>query len=294
MSDPREVLEQLDRLDGPQEDELERLRERLATARRRHPGHVAQHLLQGLDDDDEQALERLRARRPDRRRRRWAAPVAVAAAAAVALWLVVPDEPTPEPPPRVEVAWAGTPARHAPVEGVTVDAEGRGQLVAEGRRVEVAWERGRLALDVDPARQLEVEVVTREAVVRVLGTAFAVERDALGTSVDVERGVVSVACGDDARELGAGDARRCLPTTAAGLLGRALALSAAEEVLESVDRGLDVAETGSAVHGELLALRAETLAGQGRADEARAAAQAYLDAGHTARAADLAPLLARP
>ena len=299
MKDPhRTLLEQLDRLDGPRDDELERLRARLAPARHRHPALVAGQLLQGLDDPDAAALARLRARRP-RPARRWPVPAAaaLAAAALAAVWLFTPTSPPAEPPPapRVAVAWDGTPAPQAPVEGITVEPAGRGSLVAEGGRVDVTWESGRLTLDVDPARELEVEVVTREAVVRVLGTAFAVERDALGTRVTVERGRVAVACAEGEHELEAGGDLTCLPTTPSGLLGRALALDGdPEALLATVDLGLARVEAGSAVHGELLALRAEALASQGRTDDARAAAKTYLDAGHTARREDLAPLLATP
>jgi hypothetical protein len=94
------------------------------------------------------------------------------------------------------------------------------------------WEQGTLKVEVEPERGIDLAVHTREAEVRVVGTRFSVTRDALGTGVVVTHGHVAVLCADGEKALlGAGEARVCPPTHAAGLLGRANALAAAEASL---------------------------------------------------------------
>ena len=183
---------------------------------------------------------------------------------------------------------------------VLVDYQGRGHASGEMSTPTIRWDRGNVQIEVEPEAGVALLVETREARVRVLGTRFVVERDLLGTHVQVTRGKVEVRCdGGEAPPavLGAGEQRSCLPTSATGLLGRARAQWSGGDhasSLVSCEQALVGASEGSPERGELLALKAELLLELDRIDEARQAARSYLDEGHTARAAELAPLVAPP
>lgn len=156
---------------------------------------------------------------------------------------------------------------------------GRGLVGGTDARPRLTWEWGTLAVEVAPNRGADVEVSTPEAHVRVVGTAFTVTRDRLGTAVGVARGTVEMTClGQAPMRLAAGDAHLCLPTRAAGLLGRAQALldagAAEADVLDAVDRGLVM--SSGAVGRELSLLRLELLVGAGRDAEALNQASALL------------------
>lgn len=167
---------------------------------------------------------------------------------------------------------------------VRVELEGSGHVAGTVVAPRVRWESGTLSLDVEPHRGIDLIVETPEGTVRVVGTAFTVVRDALGTSVRVARGEVAVSCvGASAVAVPAGEQSVCLPVRAAGMLIRAQRLldlgSEPDVVLSSVERGLELATDGEPAVGELLALRIRLLLQAGRQDEALADAERYLAIG---------------
>jgi hypothetical protein len=183
-------------------------------------------------------------------------------------------------------------------EDVQLHFQGRGSLRGTEMAPEIEWESGTVRFAVEPGRGIDLRVSTPEVVVRVLGTRFAVRRDALGSHVEVQRGLVAVTCTDGPHlELLPGRVHTCIPVTAAGLLARARALNddraGLDRILEAVDRGLAKTEPGSPVAVELDFFRISAMAGRGSFEDALAAATA-LDgpaAGH--RRAELAPLILR-
>jgi len=164
--------------------------------------------------------------------------------------------------------------------GLELRYDGSGMLGGSTRAPVIRWDRGRIDLEVDPAAGLSVSVETSEARVRVLGTVFAVERSPLGTNISVSRGRVQVDCeSGSSHTLVGGAMALCLPTTAAGMLGRSRALSSdPEEALRALDLGLTL-EPSDAIAGELHALRLDTLLTLDRLSEALEAAHAYVDVG---------------
>ena len=165
-------------------------------------------------------------------------------------------------------------------EDVRLSARGSGTVSGTTRAPVVRWTQGTLSVEVTPGQGIALSVETREAIVRVVGTAFSVRRDALGTRVDVDHGRVEVTCVSGGEHLlSAAEHTTCLPLTPAGLLGRANALKTAgaepREVLETVDRALPDA-TGP-FRAELLALKAEMSLAEGLHTEALLAARAYLE-----------------
>ncbi len=241
-----------------------------------------------------------RERRPSRAV--WAYAVAgastFAAAAAVLLTMWWPSAPPTQGVGALasEEAWA---ARQ--FEGVSLSYRGVGDVEGARKAPRIEWQRGVLNVEVTPDRGLDVQVQTREAEVRVVGTGFTVTRDALGTRVEVRHGVVETRCvGGEVQRLEQGDVVTCAPESAAGLLGRAQALRSGgapgDEVLSAIAAGRARAGSG-AVADELDALRVQVLADQGRPVEALAAARAALEGGATSRRAELIALsatLARP
>jgi ferric-dicitrate binding protein FerR (iron transport regulator) len=151
----------------------------------------------------------------------------------------------------------------------------------------VHWEVGTLTAEVEPGTPFVVE--TDEGTATVLGTRFTVVRDALGTTISVERGRVRVSCGDIV--LDPGQSRTCLPVRPSGWLARARALrrsdpkAAADAVLD----GLAISVPGDPVRGELLALHIELLGDD--PDAARSSARTYLREGYTARAEQIREFL---
>lgn len=181
-------------------------------------------------------------------------------------------------------------------DDVQMHFQGRGSLAGTVHAPEIAWESGTVRLAVEPEQGIDLRVRTPEVLVRVLGTRFAVRRDALGSHVEVQRGLVSVTCtGGEELELPPGRVHTCVPITAAGLLARAQALDddrvALSTVLKTLDRGLLTAE--GAVASELRFFRISAYAGRGLFEDALQSA-VDLDtpqAGH--RRAELAPLILR-
>lgn len=96
--------------------------------------------------------------------------------------------------------------------GVTAWTDGRVEGTVEGRALALTLDQGRLELDVDPARDLDVQVSTDDAQVSVRGTHFSVTRGPSGTLVEVERGRVAVTCSGREQQqlLGAGGRVTCL------------------------------------------------------------------------------------
>jgi len=199
-----------------------------------------------------------------------------AAAAALAVVFLLPAT-GPAPFDRELVADAG-PATDSGVTGLALRFEGHGLLTGSEAAPRIVWQAGTVHLNVDPAAGLTVTVRTGEATVEVVGTAFEVERTALGTRVMVERGAVSVRCkrGEEGSITGGGTTF-CLPATPAGMLARARLLqdrrNPPAEVLAAADDGLDRGPRG-AVREELRIVRIEALRDAGRLDEALVEARA--------------------
>ncbi|MCA9495220.1 MAG: FecR domain-containing protein [Myxococcales bacterium] len=157
---------------------------------------------------------------------------------------------------------------------------GEGHLDAVGDEVDVDWERGRLVVEVRPGAGLDLRVHTPEALVEVVGTGFVVERDAVGTLVEVVHGVVRTTCEGEVVELRAGESRRCWPLTAGGRLERARVLreqgAEADAVLALVDAGA-ASEPGPAVAAELAALGVDVAYAAGRWEDVLVRGEPWLD-----------------
>ena len=238
--------------------------------------------------DLEVARFRRRLRRAPRRRHPLAlvGGGAVAGALAACVLVLLLPERALHPQPLSTLAHAELRA----TDHVQLDYAGRGELVGDAEAPRIHWESGRLTARVTPNRGVDLQVLTPEATVRVVGTVFSVERDLLGTRVQVQRGKVSVTCaGGQELLLVGGDEGECLPRTAAGLLARARALQEAGgadlRVLASLDAGLDRQST-PAVRAELRWVRAEHLAAMGLHDDARSEARAALRSEPMHRRAD--------
>ncbi len=214
----------------------------------------------------------------------------VAMAAALLLWLRAPVAPLTEAL-RAE-AWR----TEQPTAHVSLTYLGEGDLAGTAVQPRIEWRSGTLQVEVDPNQGVALTVQTREARVRVIGTGFSVGRTALGTAVRVSHGRVGVDCEDGTSVLlGAGEHQLCLPTSAAGLLGRARALAeqgaAPEDVLAAAERGL-AAGPDAAVRGELEVAQMEAYAADQRWTEAYDLAGRSLASGGGARAEELRHLRA--
>jgi len=91
---------------------------------------------------------------------------------------------------------------------------------------------GKAHFDVTPHEARRFRVVARELEVSVLGTAFDVALESDAVRVGVERGRVEVRCRGERRELGAGEAMRCL-NAASVSSAPAAPLTPAEDTLPS-------------------------------------------------------------
>lgn len=266
----------------------------------------ARRLLAGLPPAAPGAVARVRARVQAEARPRPSAGrlVAVATitslAAGLGLFLTGRAlEPAPKPPVAVAAALETTGGWvvHGAVPNVSLSYQGTGAIEGTSDAPRIRWETGTLNVDVTSGRGIQLAVETREAVVRVVGTGFTVDRDALGTRVDVRHGRVEVDCGEElTRVLDAGDTVTCLPRSAAGLLGRARALqaegAAPAAVLEAIERGLALADGPAAVRDELTASRIRVLFDLGRNAEVLDAARSYLGSGAATRKGDVETLAA--
>jgi hypothetical protein len=204
------------------------------------------------------------------------AATAMAMAAAVTLTTSGPG------PVAAEQYLAGS-GQGALAEHVLATHDGQGRVVTGPDGVVIDWELGRLDLDVTPGEGVTLLVQTPEGAVRVVGTRLTVARGALGTTVSVAQGEVAVTCTGEAEvPVRAGGRAECWPTSPAGLLNRARALqdagAGADEVLATVDRGLEAPGLDGPVRGELLALQTGALVAAGRDAEALDAAEAAIAA----------------
>lgn len=208
-------------------------------------------------------------------------------AAAAALWMVF----SPAAPRTLSDDGAAELA-----SGVTVTWHGEGQVETRSEKdLHVTWESGRIDVYVPPEQGIHFAVETPEGVVRVVGTRFSVERDALGTHVEVERGTVEVTCeGDDDAVLTADMDHRCLRSAEAGLQhARQLQGSgaSAEVVLGVIDRAKGLDTLSPLTPRELDVLAITTLEGSDPS-QALSRAERYLE-GSDHRASDVHRIAAR-
>jgi len=219
----------------------------------------------------------------------------VAATAVAVLILLQPRLPGPHESPLAldsEAAWSDL----APTPELALDFRGKGSIRGTRAAPRVEWRSGTLHAAVTPDRGVDLQVRTPEATVAVLGTEFEVERTAPGTTVSVRRGRVQVTCDlGTARTLTRGQTWTCLPTTAAGLLGRARHLQRAgaptADVLSSIELGLGRPQAPPPVVEELRFVKVEVLADSGRRREALTEARALLAAGAEHRRGELEQLV---
>jgi len=180
---------------------------------------------------------------------------------------------------------------------VQVIADGEGHADGSVDNLELSWFSGTLGVEVEPNRGVRLSVQTPEGSVRVVGTGFAVTRDALGTAVSVRHGKVAVTCTHGGSHmLEAGGSALCLPTTAPGALARVLALreSVTPSALQAeLDAALALPDATGPVSAELRALRAGALLSAGDEAAALAEAEATLALPDVTRADELHRLAAR-
>lgn len=224
-----------------------------------------------------------------------AATVALAATALLGVRQVMLPPAPPPAPVSVALEASGW-ATHTSVPDVGLSFEGVGAIAGTEDAPRIHWETGTLNVEVTPEKGVRLAVTTAEAEVRVVGTGFTVERDRLGTRVLVRHGRVEVDCGTEVtRVLEAGDEVTCAPRTAAGLLGRALALQAGaaspETILATLDAALVAEAAQPSITDEISARRIGVLVQLGRDAEALEAARSYLERGG-ARGADVTRMAA--
>jgi len=225
----------------------------------------------------------------------WGVAVAgTAIAAAVALWvstraadpIMHPDVGPAPVTLAIELSSPAAPREMEIADGIDVVVEGRGEVGGTPTAPELRWSQGTVGVSVEPGRGLALAVITREARVRVVGTAFEVHRDALGTAVSVSHGRVEVTCTSGGVSLlEPGESITCLPVTAASLLARAHALvdrgSDPEDVLATLQLGQRIA--APPVDAEIAVLRMRTLIESGARSRAFDEAEAWLATGRPER-----------
>lgn len=190
-------------------------------------------------------------------------------------------------------AWTELPA----TDTVKLHYLGEGTLAGTLGAPRIEWRQGTLQVEVTPDRGIALIVETPEGEIAVVGTAFEVTRDLLGTVVRVSHGAVAVRCANGGSgAVAAGGSFTCPPTSAAGLLARARALGAAPgedaAVLEAAAQGLAL-NPDEAIGAELRLVRAQALSALSRHEEAFAAASEALATGAGARRLDLLHLAAQ-
>ena len=102
--------------------------------------------------------------------------VALAAVGLLLLRLIPSASPSLTATLDAPEVWEGL----APTPEVTLDFQGQGVLAGTERAPRLTWETGTLKVEVEPNQGIDLQVTTREAEVRVVGTGFSVTRDALG------------------------------------------------------------------------------------------------------------------
>ncbi len=237
-------------------------------------------LLRGFRDETEltpEAARRLRRalQAPEPRPRRAPALVAALAAAGLALGLGFPALREHLAPPRPISGHLAT----GPLTGeVQLAVDGVGEVSGSSADLELTWRAGRLQLEVEPDQGVNLSVRTDEGVARVVGTGFVVQRDALGTQVSVSHGVVELTCeGASPLRLHAGDSGICLPTSAAGRLGRVRALQdrgePPERLLGELESAVTLPDAQGDLGQELRSVELETLLRLDRREEALSLAE---------------------
>jgi hypothetical protein len=214
----------------------------------------------------------------------------LAAGLAVAAWVRAPAEPVPVQQLALSAEqWSEVSAS----DDVLLGFSGQGDLRTAGHVHDIDWKIGRLSVSVTPSQGIDLTVSTPEAQVSVVGTVFEVTRDTLGTTVTVERGRVEVICGEAAPlYLTAGQTQTCLPTTAMGLLNRAMDLKDTDPdaALAAISLGLAGLDAQSTDRDDLSYRAAELHDAAGRSEEALQAARDALggDATYAVEASRLA------
>ena len=218
-----------------------------------------------------------RANRRPRRATLWLAPALVAAA--LLAWWVQPQSPQAPEALRASADWAQASSQ----PGVQLQFRGEGQLANPSL---VQWHEGQLRVEVEPGQGIEFGVKTDEALVRVVGTVFS-----------VERGKVEVTCSDSSPVLLLAEGEHLCLRSAAAALGWALeqrqAGASPARILEVAQRGLALAPAAGPIHDELHVLRIEALNQLGRDEEALAAAEVYLAAATDLRRDEVRQIAAR-
>ena len=279
-----EILRRFLRETEPSPFAVRRVRRRIAPG---EPDPVAiRALLHTLPEPSLGAATRVRARlaQPVHTPSRLAPALGIAAVAAAAAVALVFGLRTTEPEPLAlalssDREWI----RSEPAPNVSLGFQGTGRITGDEQSPRVVWESGTLDVQVEPDQGVNLVVETREAEVRVVGTAFAVTRDVLGTRVVVDHGRVAVRClGSGESILSARDDHTCLPTTVGGLLNRAGALhdqgAPATQLLETADAGLAL-DAPDAMRIEFATERVKALHSLGRDAEALGEAERYLASG---------------
>ncbi|MEN0062316.1 MAG: FecR domain-containing protein [Myxococcota bacterium] len=271
----------------------DRIRERVRDAEGHDPGVAG--VLAGVGAPDPTASHRVMARLRSARRRR--GPLLAAGLGFASVLMAFFASLSSSPPQALNTTLHAT---EGPLtlltDTVSVAVDGNGHVRGTDIEPVITWERGRLVVYVTPNAGIRLVVDTPESRVTVLGTMFAVERDPIGTYVDVARGTVQVECrnGPTSR-LTAGDDTTCWPVTPSGLLGRARTLERRDapvaEVMASLERAL-ILDGLPAVRGEVLAQLVRTLLQANRPADARRIARQYLDEGHLPRRDELTSFLA--
>ena len=289
MTRPDPLLRRLAVETTARPDAVDRVRRRLGAA----DVSDIRAMLQAMPEPGYHAEARVRARlRAPRRRNVWiyAGGGALLAAAAALLAFSFTRAHPIEAQLASEVEWSAL----APSDQVALQYRGTGALSGTTRAPRVAWEAGTVSVEVEPNAGIDLQIETREAEVRVVGTGFDVTRNALGTTVAVRHGTVAVLCTSGEKSLlTAGESGNCAPTSAGGLLGRARALAPTDPAgaLAATDAAL-AASPSPAQATELQLVRIDALIALGRAPEALAGAESALPGAGT-RARELHRLAAR-
>lgn len=211
----------------------------------------------------------------------WMAPALVAA---LALFVIFENSPVQIPFQQIE---EGIPA-DLPEVNIAFSDDGLGQLGGTSKSPVINWDHGRIELEVEPQKGINLIVRTQEANVKVVGTVFSVNRDMDGTEVEVEKGAVAVECkAGQSHLLHAGESCKCELVTAPGQLFRATKLRAQgakpEQILSAIEVGLSSTVEGDLVWSNLQVLRMVTLNDMSRTETALELAQDYLDLGYELR-----------
>ena len=297
----RSVDNLLRELEPVRDEEVARLEERIRAQATEQRG--IQVLLDQLEAPTDLEVSRLSARlsaHTDARGqqaspwRRLVPGAMVLAAAAMAVLAVGVNRTLEEAPaPSGAHALAGV-SQLQPLDEVVLDYGGQGEAAWDGKVVRIDWEAGSLTSNVMPEQGIDLSVHTREAVVSVVGTEFTVTRDADGSHVLVDHGVVSVECEASGEvTLRAGQSHTCAPVSAGQWLYKIDRLFAAsgdsDRIRTSIRRGIRYSAEGDPLRGELLARQVQLELRDGDRSAAAETAQQYLREGYTVRAERLRP-----